>query len=181
MGCFRLPKGLCQHLNSLIRKFWWGSQKGKRKSCWVAWEKITQPKYMGGLGFRYLEIFNLALLAKQAWRMLIRPESLCFQVLKSVYFPCSDILNVSVGSNPSKTWRAICDGIEVLNQGLTKRIGDDKTTYIWGCNWIPRTGMFRPLFFSKKPNPPTLVFDLFDHTSMAWKTESEKLFQSYGQ
>jgi hypothetical protein len=72
----------------------------------VAWEKITQPKYMGDLGFRYLEIFNLALLAKQAWRMLIRPESLCFQVLKSVYFPCSDICNVSIGSNPSKTWRA---------------------------------------------------------------------------
>ena len=135
---------------------------------------------MGDLGFRYLEIFNLALLAKQAWRMLIRPESLCFQVLKSVYFQCSDILNASVGSNPSKTWRAICDGIEVMNQGLIKWIGDGKTTQIWGCNWIPRTGMFRTLF-SKKPNPPTLVSDLIDHTSMTWKTESEKLFQSYGQ
>jgi len=37
------------------------------------------------------------------------------------------------------------------------------------------------LLFSKKPNPPTLVSDLIDHTSMTWKTESEKLFQSYGQ
>jgi hypothetical protein len=33
MGCFRLPRGLCELLNSLLRKFWWGSEKGKRKTC----------------------------------------------------------------------------------------------------------------------------------------------------
>uniref|UniRef100_A0A0A9BX47 Uncharacterized protein n=1 Tax=Arundo donax TaxID=35708 RepID=A0A0A9BX47_ARUDO len=89
---------------------------------------------MGGLGFRDLEIFNLALLARQAWHMLIRLESLCYQVQKAVYFPSNDLLNASVGNNPSKTWRAICDGIEVLNQGLIKRIGNGKSTQIWSCN-----------------------------------------------
>jgi hypothetical protein len=62
MGCFRLPKCLCDHINSLLRKFWWGSERGKRKTSWVAWEKMIQPKYMGGMGFRDMEIFNLALL-----------------------------------------------------------------------------------------------------------------------
>ena len=32
MGCFRLPKGMCDHINSLLRKFWWGSERGKRKT-----------------------------------------------------------------------------------------------------------------------------------------------------
>ena len=36
MECFRLPKGLCDHINSLLRKFWWGSERGKRKTSWVA-------------------------------------------------------------------------------------------------------------------------------------------------
>lgn len=24
MACFKLPRGLCEHINSLLRKFWWG-------------------------------------------------------------------------------------------------------------------------------------------------------------
>jgi hypothetical protein len=64
---------------------------------------MVQPKYMGGLGFRDIEIFNLALLAKQAWHILTRPESLCTQILKSVYFPSGDLLNATLGNNPSKT------------------------------------------------------------------------------
>ena len=154
MGCFRLPRGLCDHINSLLRKFWWGSKRGERKTSWVAWGKIVQPKYIGGLGFRDIEMFNLALLARQAWRLLIRPQSICSQILKAVYFPSSELLNASIGNNPSKTWRAICDGIDVLKQGLIKRIGDGESTQIWGCNWIPRTGMYKPLS-SKQPNPPT--------------------------
>jgi hypothetical protein len=33
MSCFRLPWGLCHHINSLLRNFWWGSKDGKRKTC----------------------------------------------------------------------------------------------------------------------------------------------------
>jgi hypothetical protein len=165
MGYFRLSRGLCHHINSMIRNFWWGSERRQRKTCWVAWETITQPKYLGGLGFRDIEIFNLALLARQAWRLLTSPESLCFQVLKSIYFPNDELLNATAGNNPSKTWRAICDGIEVPNHGLIKHIGDGKSTKIWECNWIPRATMLKP-FCSNVPNPPTLVYELIDHTSM---------------
>jgi hypothetical protein len=105
------------------------------------------------------------MLARQAWRLLIRPHSLCSQILKAVYFPYDDMLNATIGNNPSKTWRAIWDGIEVLKQGLIKRIGDGKSTSIWNCNWIPRTGMYKPMY-SKKPNPLSLVCDLIDHATM---------------
>jgi hypothetical protein len=132
---------------------------------------------MRGLGFRDIEIFNPALLAREVWRLLIRPKSLCTQNLKSVYFSHGDLLNAIVGNNPSKTWRAIWDGIDVLNQGLIKRIGDGKSTIIWNCNWIPRTGMYKPMY-SKKPNPPSLVCDLIDHITMSWKTEVLETFFS---
>ena len=52
MSCFKLPRGLCEHLNGIMRGFWWGSKEGKRKTCWVSWDTMIKPKKWGGLGFR---------------------------------------------------------------------------------------------------------------------------------
>jgi hypothetical protein len=93
----------------MLRKFWWGRKEGKRRTCWVSWEKMTQPKYARGLGFRDIELFNLALLARQAWRILREPSSLNTRDLKTVYFPQSDILSDELGTHPSQM-RAILEG-----------------------------------------------------------------------
>ena len=48
VSSFKLPRGLCEHLKILIRKFWWGSKDGHCKPHWVSWKAMTQPKGMGG-------------------------------------------------------------------------------------------------------------------------------------
>ena len=84
---------------------------------------MTKPKYMGGLGFRDFELFNLALLARQAWRIVQEPDTLSARILKAVYYPSSGFLVAELGASPSRIWRAIIDGKEVLKQGLIRRIG----------------------------------------------------------
>ena len=167
MSCFKLPRGLCEHINTIIRKFWWGSKGGSRKPAWVSWDIMTQPKQCGGMGFKDIELFNLSLLARQAWRILTNPESLSAKVLKAVYFPQCDLLSATLGSAPSQVWRAVHEGISTLRQGLIRRIGSGQLTKIWEDNWIPRQEWLKP-YSVRKDNAPTTVSELIDHTSASW-------------
>ncbi|KAK2647286.1 hypothetical protein Ddye_014775 [Dipteronia dyeriana] len=76
MGLFRLPKNLIHDLHGMCNRFWWGSSEERSKLHWNAWRNMCVSKEEGGLGFRDLEIFNRALLAKQCWRIIRKPDSL---------------------------------------------------------------------------------------------------------
>jgi hypothetical protein len=159
MSCFKLPRGLCEHINTLIRKFWWGSKHGERRKSWVSWEVMIRPQDMGGSGFRDIELFNLALLARQFWHLLTQPASHSSRILKAKYFPNSSILDAQLGNSPSTIWRSILEGRDVMKQGIIKRIGDGKMTVIWNYNSIPRDFNMRPLV-CRVAEPPMLVSEL---------------------
>lgn len=128
------------------------------------------PKYMGGLGFRDFEIFNLALLAKQAWRILDSPESLSSKILKAAYFPNSNFSEAEVGTHPFQIWRSLLDGRDILKQCLIRRIGNGVTTDIWQMNWIPRPENMRPIV-SLVVDPPRLVSELMIGSEARWNSE----------
>jgi hypothetical protein len=48
----------------------------------------------GGIDFRDFHSLNLAMLAKQVWRLINEPDLLCAQVLRAKYYPHGDILKV---------------------------------------------------------------------------------------
>jgi hypothetical protein len=90
MTCFDITKGLCDQISSMISRFFWACQDKENKIHWLSWEMLTMPKEEGGLGYKDLYAFNIAMLAKQAWRLLTKPDSLCAQVMKARYYPdCS--------------------------------------------------------------------------------------------
>ena len=85
-------------------------------------------------------------------------------MLKAIYFPGCDLLEVGLGSHPSQIWRAILDGRDILAHGIIRRIGDGKSTGIWTHNWIPRESFKRPITFLV-PLPPARVAWLIDTTT----------------
>jgi hypothetical protein len=137
MSCFLLPKNLCQHIESMTCKYWWGSSTDRRKIHWVKWSQICKNKKKGGLGFRSLKAFNEALLAKQGWQCITRPESLLSRVLKAKYYPKSDFLHAKHTQNMSYTWTSILKAGWILKKGGLWKIGDGKTINIWQDNWLP--------------------------------------------
>ena len=48
--------------------------------------------------------FNLALLAKQGWRLQVMHDSLVYGLFKARYFPHTDFVHASMGNGPSYAW-----------------------------------------------------------------------------
>lgn len=82
MSCFLLPDGVCNKMKTIVSNHWWGVEAGKKKMHWRSWNCLTTPKFMGGMGFRDMKIFNQAMLGRQCWRLLTDPECLCAKVIK---------------------------------------------------------------------------------------------------
>ena len=64
MCLFKLPNAICDKINSLLSNYWWGQTKDEKKIHWINWKKLCKDKKKGGMGFRDISIFNLAMLAK---------------------------------------------------------------------------------------------------------------------
>jgi hypothetical protein len=95
MSVFSLPKGLCKEINDLIAQFWWGDDEEHKRMHWYTWWKLCYPK-RGGMGFRDLCSFNLAMLSKQCWRLINNSDFLCAKVLKAKYFPNVSLLEATL-------------------------------------------------------------------------------------
>lgn len=86
-------------MEAICARFWWGDSNLKGGIRWKSWENLCKRKDDGGMGFRQLNCFNQALVAKHVWRMLEKPESLTTQVFKARYFKNCDIMEAQIGNN----------------------------------------------------------------------------------
>ena len=124
MSCFKLPKELCKEISARIARFWWGNGDKDNKIHWISWGRLSKVKGKGRLGFRDLEAFNLALLAKQIWRLITTPNLLVSKVLKPKYMREEGWLEKEPSNSASWYWKNIHKGDGLLQQGLWKRVGD---------------------------------------------------------
>ncbi|KAK2642401.1 hypothetical protein Ddye_024164 [Dipteronia dyeriana] len=111
----------------------------------VGIEIVIHQCWMGGLGFRDLEIFNSALLAKQCWRIFKNPTSLASRTLKGCYFPNDNLLNATKKSSGSFVWNSLLWGKGILESGLRWRIINGSSIRIYKDNWILRASTFKIL------------------------------------
>lgn len=136
MSIFNLPKTWCSKINLMIADFWWGQTNTGRKIHWPRWDAPARKKEVGGLGFRELETFNMALLIKMADRIFKDPDSLWARVLKGVYYPQSDFVSGRKGGRSSWGWASICSARDTLLQERMWRVRDGKSICVFNDLWV---------------------------------------------
>ena len=163
MSLCKLPKAMCDAINSTLANYWWGQKYDERKIHWVSWQKLCMDKNRGGMGFRDINTFNLAMLAKQAWRLLQGTQSLFYRVYKARYFPNCTFLEAQLGHNPSFIWQSLLTVREVIIAGSRWKIGDRKHIGVTTHKWLSHDPIF-----NGEPDLELKVSDLIDEDTRQW-------------
>ncbi|KAF2304673.1 hypothetical protein GH714_037383 [Hevea brasiliensis] len=154
MSSVKLPTGIIGDLEKLAAKFWWRKSFDSVNIHWLSWKRLSCSKSLGGLGFKELNLFNVALLAKKAWRVIKTPEALWVKViktpealwvkvLKGVYFPSSDFLRAGKRKNPSWGWKSLLEGREALSKELRWNVVGPSFLDAWSEPLIPSLPSFK--------------------------------------
>ncbi|KAL4367634.1 hypothetical protein GQ457_05G022460 [Hibiscus cannabinus] len=123
MSCYLLPCSLVEEMSRSIRRFWWSGKGSARGWPLVAWDDICLPKTAGGIGFKDVHLFNIALLGKQIWRFLSAPGSLLYRTLRAKYFPDGDLLRESATVRSSFAWKGLHRAMLCLRDGEALPVG----------------------------------------------------------
>ncbi|XP_074377017.1 putative mitochondrial protein AtMg00310 [Apium graveolens] len=124
MNVFLLPLELTRDIEKCMAKFFWNtSSTGGSKINWMSRERMAKHKHSGGLGFKNLCEFNLAMLGKLCWSLLTNEDSFVTRIYKARYYVDKNFLEASIGNSPSFIWRSIVEAKEVISDGSSWRIG----------------------------------------------------------
>ncbi|CAL1403866.1 unnamed protein product [Linum trigynum] len=123
------------------------------------------------MGFRSLHEFNLALLGKQFWNLLQKPNSLVARVMKSKYYPSRPILEAELGYNPSYVWRSLLAAQRVVKEGVRWRIGDGRKVDIWQDRWVPSAENLKVSSPVTLIGETTSVSELLDVNTRSWNQD----------
>ncbi|XP_050241238.1 uncharacterized protein LOC126690150 [Quercus robur] len=109
-------KGLIKDIEVMICKFSWSYSGDSKKIHWVKWECLFEAKEDRGMGFKEIEKFNEALLAKQVWCMMNNLDSLCYKFFKVRFFPNCSILEANDLRVGSYAWKSILSAREEVKK-----------------------------------------------------------------
>ena len=176
MSSFLLPLEIRENLASAIVQFWWSSNPPKRGIHWEKWEKMSAPREERGIGFRMIHEFNLALLAKQLWRLFQFLDSLVARVLQGKYYRLSLPFRIGTVDTPSYVWTSIIAARKLLLLDFISKVHSGYAINVWEDLWIPSTPARLARARATTVNPKMTVSSLINSKSKEWNT---RLLEQY--
>ncbi|KAI3793650.1 hypothetical protein L1987_36270 [Smallanthus sonchifolius] len=165
---YRAPVQVINELEAKIRNFLWGGDGNNRKMHWVAWERVSLSKELGGLGISRLKNINIALLAKWGWRFLEDKGKLWTKVIEAIHTTRSGWGFIPARLTMGGVWCNIAkclsnvhtDGIP-LRRFFKSNVGSGKDTMFWIDPWNGNEPLkdVCPNLFKKEANKRCKVSD----------------------
>ena len=172
---------MCDELNALCAKFWWGQVGNEKKIHGKVRPLFLSQKNEGGMGFRDLRLFNLAMLGKQGWRLIYEKDSLFYKCFKARYFPRCQFLDATLSPNSSFVWRSILAAMPILKSGCCWRVGNSEEIRVRNDKWIPNYPSNKVLHPVVEEVEDWVVSELIDSDlncggeTLSWRTSRERM------
>ncbi|XP_048503106.1 uncharacterized protein LOC104896166 [Beta vulgaris subsp. vulgaris] len=143
LSVFLIPKTTAGKLNSIFARFLWAGSRASKPIYWINKSTLELPKGGGGLGIRNVNLFNKALLTKQAVRIHNSSHSLISQIYCAKYrnSPVNLVLQKHKLGKTSWGFRGLCRAIQECSEGFAKVIGNGADTYILKEKWLKGVGI----------------------------------------
>ena len=152
----------------MCANFWWVKVGNERKIHWKSWNFLSKPKTQGGMGFQDIWNNNLAMLAKQGWRLLQHEDSLVHKCFKAKYFPRCSFLDAGDVPNSSYVWKNMLAAQPILKQGCCWRVGNRSAIQVLKDKWLPNHPTNRVLHPPLEEEWEWRVDELIDWTCCVW-------------
>lgn len=143
LSIFKAPTGIISSIESIFKNFFWGGCEVSKKISWIKWDSICLLVNNGGLGVRRLREFNVSLLGKWCWRLLVDKDSLWYRVLKARYGEVCG--RIQEGDRNASAWWRMMGGVREgigsgvgnwFGENVERVVGDGKNTFFWTDKWL---------------------------------------------
>eukprot|EP00253_Pinus_taeda_P015440 PITA_15440 len=138
------PKGICNKLVEIYRKFLWGGPKQQNKRALYSWNSLTKPKEKGGLGLKDPWILNQVLAAKLRWRWLQGGPDLWKEIWTAKHnMPLTpeEILREQNIPRGSDIWNLSTQSKDLIDRHIFWEIRGGQIARFWDEAWQQREKM----------------------------------------
>ncbi|KAF7833177.1 ribonuclease H [Senna tora] len=123
LSYYKLMKAEAMKCDSLLARFFWGSDRQRNKPHMLNWEAICKPINLGGLGVKSFSEFNQVVLAKQIWRIIAHSKTLLSQIMRAKCGTTDSAIGFKCPQTTSKQWKDIFSAKEVVLSHLKWQVG----------------------------------------------------------
>ncbi|GAA0148723.1 hypothetical protein LIER_08088 [Lithospermum erythrorhizon] len=110
----------------------------------------------------------MALLSKQAWRIITDPHSQLARIYKAKYFLQGTFWNAHLGPKPSYTWKSLLQVRDIMTNTLDWDIGDGRSIHTWDHRWVPYTWSKKPYTTGPRTTTRHTLSDFIDLDIRTW-------------